>query len=102
VVVIEQTIKVSPLFRFPETIFGLAAASPFSADRFFQPGIDHRASCNFCIFARAENCPLLWQGIAWRIDRRAPLSWRDSYSDRVANSSMVHEVIVEPKSQVAL
>jgi hypothetical protein len=51
--------NLSPLFRFPETIFGLAAASPFSADRFFQPGIDHRASCNFCIFARAENCPLL-------------------------------------------
>jgi hypothetical protein len=68
------------------------------ADRFSQPRIDHWASCDFCIFARSENCPLYWKLIAWSINGDAPLLSRNSYSDRVPNASMpmLHKIDLNP------
>jgi hypothetical protein len=83
------------VFRSRQTIFNLGVAGVFSAHCLFHQCINHRASYSFCIFARSENGPVFRHAIIWRIDRHAPLPWRDSLSYRIANASMLHAIILD-------
>jgi len=67
----------------------------FQRGSLFQPSINHRASSNFCICVRSENCSLFRQSNAWRINSHAPLVSRDPYPDCVVYASMLHEVTLD-------
>jgi hypothetical protein len=62
---------------------------------FFQPRINHRASCSFGVFVRSGNCFLYRQSIPSRINSHAPVLSRDPYPEYVANASVFHHMILD-------
>jgi hypothetical protein len=72
----------------------LGVVGALCARRTLQQGINHRASCSLSTVPRSAKGFLFRYAIIWRVNRDAPLPWRNSHSERVANASILHPVIL--------
>ena len=65
------------------------------AETLFEPSIDDRVSCNFRVLPLSDNWSLCRRLPVWEINSQLPQALVDPYSDRVANTPILHKLSLD-------
>lgn len=75
--------------------FGRTELCQVLAETLFEPSIDDRVSCNFRVLPLSDNWSLCRRLPVWEINSQLPQALVYPYSDRVANTPILHKLSLD-------